>query len=132
MIIQREGSPVRNFNIKSAIKLIHDLNPDYVWEVTIKHYRKKRSNPQNKYHWGVIIDIICKDTGNDPNDIHEYLLGEHVGWETYDVLGTLKKRPSRRSHDMSTEEFENFNEWCRAFAATNLGMVIPLPGETIL
>ena len=129
MIIQKEDSPVRSFNIKSAIKLIHDLNPAYPWEVTVKRYRKPRSNPANAYHWGVIVKVICDETGNESNDIHEYLLGEHVGWVEYEVLGTVKKRPSRRSHDMNVEDFEKFNEYCRSFAASNLGLVIPLPGE---
>jgi len=76
--------------------------------------------------------MICEETGNEADDIHEYLLGTHVGWETYDVFGTTKKRPSRRSHNMDDETFENFNEWCRAWASQNLGMVVPLPGETLL
>ena len=125
--------PKGNGNMRlDTMALISKLSPEFAWEVTVKRHRKKRSNPQNAYHWGVIIKIICDDTGNIPNDVHEVLLGDHVGWETYEVLGTTKKRPSRRSHEMSTEDFEKFNEYCRSFAASEYGMVIPLPGETVL
>ena len=132
MIIPRGDSPNHSHHFHKVLDLIDRLNSDYAWEVTVKRHRKKRSNPQNAYHWGVIVKMICDETGNSAEDIHEYLLGEHVGWETYDVLGNLKKRPSRRSHDMNSEDFENFNEWCRAWAASNLAMVVPLPGEAIL
>ena len=132
MIILKQSDPRYDLRMSQAKLLLRNLNPDIEWEMVIKRYRKKRGNPANRYHWGVIVKMICDDTGNSAEDIHEYLLGEHVGWETYDVLGNLKKRPSRRSHDMDNETFENFNEWCRAWAAQNLAMVIPLPGETIL
>ena len=132
MIIPKGSNPNHLHFVEQAVCLIRDLNPAYPWDVTVKRYRKPRSNPANRYHWGVIVKIICEETGNEAEDIHEYLLGEHVGWETYEVLGNLKKRPSRRSHTMTVEEFENFNEWCRAWAAQNLGIVIPLPGETVL
>ena len=132
MIIPKGSNPTYQIFQSKCIHLIGELSRDYEWEITAKRYKKKRSNPANNYHWGVVVETICKDTGNDKNDIHEYLLGEHVGWETYDVLGTLKKRPVRRSHNMTSEEFEDFNEWCRAWAAQNLGMVIPMPGETVI
>lgn len=120
---------VRADRMNQAHELIDQLSPRFKWQVEIKRYRKKRGNPANAYHWGVICKMISDDTGNDPTDIHEYLLGEHVGWETYEVFGNLKQRPTRRSHDMDNETFENFNEFCRAWAASNLAIVIPLPGE---
>ena len=132
VIVPKGTNPNYQHYRDQSFTLIGDLSPDYVWEVTAKRHRKKRSNPANAYHWGVIIKVICDETGNESNDIHEYLLGEHVGWVEYEVLGTVKKRPSRRSHDMNVEDFEKFNEYCRAFAASNLGLVIPLPGETVL
>lgn len=132
MIIPKGSNPNHEYYQNQALQLVSELNPSFAWEVIAKRHRKKRSNPQNAYHWGVIIKIICDDTGNDPTQMHEHLLGEHVGWIEYDFLGEIRRRPSRRSHDMDVETFENFNEWCRAWAAQNLGMVMPLPGETVL
>ena len=132
MIIPKSTNPNHDHFKRQAHGLIDGLNPDIAWKVTAVRSVKKRSNPQNAYHFGVIVKIICDDTGNDKNDIHEYLLGEHVGWVTYEVMGQLKKRPARRSHDMDVETFDKFNEWCLAWAAQNLGIVIPLPGEVPL
>lgn len=132
MIIPKDSNPNHEYYKNQAHTLIDELNGSFPWEITAKRHRKKRSNPQNDYHWGVIIKYICDDTGNDPTEMHEYLLGEHVGWLEYDFLGGPRRKPSRRSHDMDVETFENFNEWCRAWAATNMGMVLPLPGETVL
>lgn len=132
MIIPKETNPNFHHYQEKALTLIEELNPTFAWEITAKRYRKKRSNPQNSYHWGVIIKIICDESGNDPTEMHEYLLGEHVGWIEYEFLGEIRRKPSRRSHDMAVETFENFNEWCRAWAAHNLGIVMPLPGETTL
>ena len=132
MIIPKSTNPNHDHFKKQAHDLIDGLNPDIAWKVTAVRSVKKRSNPQNAYHWGVIIKTICDETGNETNDVHEILLGNFVGWETYEVFGQMKKRPSRRSHNMETEMFENFNEYCRAFAASDLGIVIPLPGEVPL
>jgi len=115
-----------------AHNLIDELSPEYAWEITAKRYKKKRSNAQNKYHWGVVIKTICDETGNDANDMHEHLLGERFGWLDYDVMGIPKRKPARRSSELSTDEFEAFNEWCRAYAATHAGVAVPLPGEVIL
>lgn len=131
MIIPKGTNPNHAHYQTKAITLIQDLNPNYAWKIVATRHRKTRSNPQNAYHWGVIIDLICQDTGNDKNDIHEYLLGEYAGWETYEVFGRKKVRPARRSHDMNVDQFNDFNEWCSAWAAKNLGIVIPMPGETL-
>ena len=132
MIIPKGSNPNYAHFQDQAEDLIANLNPAYAWKVVAVRHRKQRSNPQNRYHFGVVCRMICDETGNEVDDVHEFLLGEYAGWETYDVLGTLKKRPSRRSHDMDVETFESFNEYCRAWAGQNLGILIPAPGETIL
>ena len=132
MIIPKSTNPNYQHFQDKAVRLIQDLNPDLPWQVVAKRHKKKRSNPQNAYHWGVIIKMICDEAGHDKNEIHEYLLGEYAGWVEYDVLGKLKVKPARRSHDMTVDEFDHFNGWCLAWASKNLGMVIPMPGETIL
>ena len=129
MIIPVGQNPNYEHFKQMAIEAITGLNQSYPWDVTFKRYRKPRSRPQECYHWGVIIKVMREETGNESDDLHEYLLGEHTGWVEYDVLGATKRRPAKRSKDMNVEEYENFNEYCRAFAASNLGLVIPLPGE---
>jgi len=132
MIIPKGSNPNYEHYKNKALRLIDELNLSYPWDITAKRYRKQRSNPQNAYHWGVVVKIICDETGNDSNEIHEYLLGEYVGWVEYEFMDEIRRKPARRSHDMNVERFESFNEWCRSWASQNLGIVIPLPGETVI
>ncbi len=39
-------------------------------KITIEEYKEKRSNPQNRYYWGVIVDILGKSLGYTKNEIH--------------------------------------------------------------
>ena len=131
MIIPKEGNPNRQHFIQQANALIAGLSPTVAWKITATRYRKKRSLPQNSYFWGVIVDMIHKDTGNESNDIHDVLCGECFGWQEYEVMGLRKRRPVRGTSQLTVDEFVEFCEWCRAFAATNLGIVIPEPNEVM-
>ena len=35
--------------------------------------RETRSNPQNRYYWGVVIDTLSKELGYEPEEMHEIL-----------------------------------------------------------
>ena len=113
---------------QDTIALLPENKP---WRVDIKPYRKERSVPQIRYFWGVVVKIICDETGNDPNDMHDWLCGECFGWETREVMGSQRKVPARTISSpkkLSTEEMEEFNEWCRARMAQE-GILIPLPND---
>lgn len=112
-----------------ACQFIRDLDPSKAWAVDIKPYRRKRTSDQNRYYWGVVLKIIADETGHEAQDLHEYFLGMIYGWQEYTVLGELRKRPARRSSDMKTDEMSAYWEAIRAWAAQNLGIYIPEPGE---
>jgi hypothetical protein len=112
-----------------AHTLIDELSHEKAWELTVKPYRKKRSNAQNRWYWGVAIKEIADHTGHEANDLHDWLLGHKFGWETYEVMGSTKKRPSRRSSDMTTAEFAAWGDWVISWAASELGLLINAPGE---
>ncbi len=131
MIIPKASNPNHEHFRQQAHNLIDGLNLNIAWKVVATRHRKKRSNPQNSYFWGVIVKIICDETGNDANDIHDVLCGECFGWQEYEVMGLRKRRPVRGTSQLNVDEFEQFCEWCRAFAASNLGLVIPLPNEVM-
>ena len=131
MIIPKDSNPNHEYYKDQALDLISELNPAFAWEVIAKRYRKKRSIPQNSYFWGVIVKIIHDETGNDAQDIHDVLCGECFGWIECEVMGIQKNKPVRGTSTLSVEEFEAFCEWCRAFAATEIGIIVPLPNEPI-
>lgn len=105
--------------------------------VSVREHKKKRSDPQNRYYWGVVIPAVLAmflEAGNDTDEseVHEYLK-EHVGGLSRILIGPDgKRRPVvRSSTTLDTAEWEDFMEKVRAWAAA-LGCQIPLPNESVI
>lgn len=91
-------------------------------EIKVTKYRRRRSNPQNAYFHGV----VC------------VLLGEHWGYTTEEAKSAIKgeflkvypenKPPYTRSTaDLNTEEFNQFLEAVKIWAADEWNVYIPDP-----
>jgi len=98
------------------------------WRVEIALYRKRRSDQQNRYLWGVAYKALKDATGQPADDWHEYFLGEHFGWETVELFGKKKIRPIQRSSKLTTMEFMDFVDFIQSRAA-EYGIYIPDPNE---
>ena len=98
------------------------------WKVTVERYAKKRSDQQNRYLWGVAYKALQDATGQPAEDWHQYMLGEHFGWEEVELFGKKKIRPRGGSSKLSTIEFGNFVDFIQQRAAEN-GLYIPDPNE---
>jgi hypothetical protein len=103
-------------------------------KVTIAKYKRQRSRRQNAYYWGVIVEHVFDmfvEYGNDvtKEDVHQYLK-EHIGklFKEIEGPGGEIKTIIRSSTELSTIEWEDYCERCRAWSA-ELGRVIPLPNE---
>ena len=95
-----------------------------VVEVVIRKYKSKRSNEQNSYYWGVVLDILSKHTGYESDEMHEILkfkfLRKRINNEVEYVQSTTK---------LNTAEMEEYLEKIRRWAAIELFCTIPLPNE---
>jgi hypothetical protein len=99
------------------------------WKVEIGEHEQTRSNEQNRYLWGVVYPIILASLpGWDADDVHEYFLGEHYGWETLEGLGRKRLKPLRRSSKLSTKEFKEHCAFIQR-AMAERGVDIPDPNE---
>lgn len=108
-------------------RFLDRLPTDKPWRVEIKREAKRRSDPQNRYLWGVCYPALCKHLpGWDAEDVHEYMLGEHFGWERAELLGRVKLRPIRRSSKLTKQEFAEFVDFIQRKAAEH-GVHIPDP-----
>lgn len=115
--------------------LDNQLSLDRAWEVTIKRYRRERTDLQNKALFGLAYKILHEETGNDVDDLHTFFLGEHFGWVEYDVLGSKRRRPARttttdehgKRSRLSTVEFAAFFEFIQRRAMEAAGVFIPDP-----
>ena len=92
-------------------------------EVVVRKPKKERSNPQNRYYWGVVINLLCETTGYTPEEMHEAL-------KMLFLKDNTRKIPTLRSTtELTTIEFEDFLEGVRVWAASELNCIIPLPNE---
>ncbi len=125
-ILQR--SPTMR-NLTRLVAFLSSLATDSAWKVSISEWKRTRSNEQNAYLWGVVYKTICDHlSGWDADDVHEYFLGEHYGWETLEGLGRKRLKPIRRSSRLSTTEFSDHVAFIQR-AMAEKGVYIPDPNE---
>ena len=95
--------------------------------VEVGEYRKRRSQDQNAALWGVAYKTLSDATGNDPDDLHTFFLGEWAGWEVVDVMGQKRRVPKRRSSKLTTVEFTEFYAFIQQRSAETVGVYVPDP-----
>ena len=97
--------------------------------VNVSKKKFNRTTEQNRYYWGVVLKMISDESGYTPNEVHELLKGEFL--KTGEIeLGGIIKPTTKSTTKLKTDEFEEYLEKCRRFAAINLSLVILLPNES--
>lgn len=119
--------------IERLSRFLAQLPPDKAWRVTVAEHRAKRSDQQNRYLWGLVYPAILEGGGESlrgwtAEDLHEYFLGEHFGWEVVEGFGKRRQRPIKRSSRLSKAEFSDFVAAIQLKAA-ELGIYVPDPEE---
>jgi len=94
-------------------------------EVVLRKQKVERSNQQNSYYWGVIIEILKNHTGYTKDEMHEALKEKFLS-AIPDEHGLKKIRSTAK---LNTTEFEEYLDKVRMLAAQNLNCYIPLPNE---
>lgn len=105
--------------------------------ITFEKIKKKRSNQQNAFYWGIVIVIIkscLKSTGNNlsENDVHDLLrlkfLKETIAIkeDTGEVIERVKS-----TTELSTSQFMDYIAEIQQFAAEYFDVIIPDPNEEI-
>lgn len=121
----------RGERIEKIARYLRSLDINVAWRVEVKEVKATRSLAQNSYLWAVCYPTILEQGGEtlagwESDDLHQYFLGEHFGWETLGGFGKKRMRPMRRSSKLSTTEFQEYVDFIHRTAA-NLGIVIPDP-----
>jgi hypothetical protein len=118
--------------IASAISvMVRWLDQTKSWKVTLEEFKPRRSDMQNAFLWGVVYPSILEGGGEalagwQKDDLHEFMLGEHFGWETLTLGGKTVHKPVRRSSRLNKQDFSDYLEFLSRRAA-ELGIVIPEP-----
>lgn len=108
------------------------------WEIAPPSRPKtSRSLKQNAWLWGVALPLIADSCGYDAHEVetlHYDLLAVHFG-----TVATTPKIPSqairivprKTSSELTVEEFSTYMDWLVRYAATDLGCIVPLPGDDL-
>lgn len=123
----------REHVLERLTAFLRTLPDSKAWRVEVKEYRKRRSQEQNRYLWGVCYATLLREAGEalagwEADDLHEYFLGEWSGWETLEGFGRKRMRPIKRSSKLSVSEFAEYVDFIHRKAAS-LGVYIPSPNE---
>lgn len=106
---QKIRLPKGERNLSRLFAVVSALDLTKAFDIEIKEARPTRSNEQNAYLWGAVYpSILTHMPGWDADDLHEYFLGEHFGWEVLEGLGRRRMKPVRRSSKLTTVEFMDF------------------------
>jgi len=113
------------------------LLPDCHVSVTVKKKYKQRSNSQNAYYWGVIVEcwkeILLSEWGEitTAEETHIFLKSN---FNSVDVVnentGEILRMPKSTTQNTTTEQ-EEFHELCRQKAFEMFNVMIPLPNEQL-
>ena len=119
------------FELSKALSTWDDCN---VRLVTEKIY-KKRSDPQNRYYFGVVIHYFCEGyydlTGEriSPEEAHFYLKQRFNKKEvTSEITGEVIEIPNTTTKK-NTIEFNEYMEECIKFIAEFFGITCPDPEQ---
>jgi hypothetical protein len=119
----------RDQQICAVVDALEDLPMVEGFRVEVHQHKSTRSLAQNAYLWGVVYPTIAKHLqGWESDDIHDYCLGEHFGWEIMEGFGKKRMRPVRRSSKLSKFEFMEYIAFIQRRMAEH-GIVIPDPDQ---
>lgn len=104
-------------------------------ELTIKK-KNRRSNPQNRYLWGVVykeIEVKLNDWGNDVDcdDLHEYFKAMFLKQPICNADGEMIGEIAGSSAVQNKEDFGIYIEKIRQWAAENIDLYIPDPNADL-
>jgi hypothetical protein len=111
--------------------------PERPIKVTISNVKKYRTDPQNRFYWGVVVPLVQRrfeEFGNivDAEEVHRFLKGK-VGGMTRPIVkkgGQVIAYVVDTSTKLSTAEWEDWLTKIRAWGA-DFDLQIPFPNEEV-
>lgn len=99
--------------IRAVATMVAAIDISKSWCITVEPWKRKRSDAQNRFLWGVAYPMILEQGGETlggwtRDDLHEYFLGECFGWEMLEGFGRKRMRPLKRSSALTKEEFTEY------------------------
>lgn len=132
LISQVTGGKLNDYARKVILDALQRMEGKKV-EVTIAEYRKKRSNNENRFYFGVVLPMVkayLMESGDnlDLEETHEFIV-RHIWKHTKIIQRDGEVMEVRLSSTrLSTTEWEQMIELTRVWAAHH-GFDIPYPQE---
>lgn len=131
---KKEGqvSVWRKKEMQDLVKSLED--GDYEW--VLRKKKKKRSNEQNRYYWGIVIESVLSgliDAGYErrelnPQVVHEFLtktfLTKNIANESGEFINVIK-----HTSELSTVEMLEYIADIQQWSAETLNVIILDPNE---
>lgn len=95
-------------------------------------FKQSRSNQQNRYYWGVVIELLSEHTGFDREEMHEVLKHKFLRKTVWiPKKNGIKEMSviSKSTTGMTTKQFEEYLSQIRQWASIDLGVFLPEPNE---
>ncbi len=95
-------------------------------------FAKGRSGCQNRYYWGVVIDLLSEHTGFDREEMHEVLKHKFLRKTVWiHKKGGIEEQSiiTKSTTGLTTKQFEEYLSGIRQWASADLGVFLPEPNE---
>ena len=115
---------------KEAVQQYIDRLPEgKKYEVEVNLCRKRRTIDQNSLYW-LWLNCLEAETGNDINTLHDFFKQTYLGLKQTLCFGKQVIREVTTT-DLNTAEFTDYLNKVQAFAASECGVILPLPEDLI-
>ena len=96
--------------------------------IEVKKFRKNRTDAQNRYYWGCVVDILSRSVGLEPEEVHDYIKRRFLPVRS-EAFGEIVSGKSTAR--LTTLEFMELIERVQRWAAQDLQCYIPDPSEEV-
>ncbi len=115
----------------SCLEFLATQEMEAIFEV--KGYKSSRSIEQNRYYWGVVIDILANELWYTPEDMHKEIKKKFLIWN--ELFKQLEKQQQEllltavTTTTLNTKQFEELMTNIRQWSSIKLSINIPTPNE---
>lgn len=114
---------LRDAGVRERFKrFLDELPVDQLWEVTVAPFKALATSGQ-RAKWHAQIAEIARETGNDPEDVKEYLKDRYGPKKEVSVRGERRLVP-KSSTQYSAEEYSEMIDRTSAWAAQELQLFV--------
>lgn len=105
------------------------------WRVELTAYRRRRTDAQNRYYWGVEVALFyaflrAQDYNiTRPEHAHQLIAAKFLTVDVYGPTGVPIAQRIRSTTELSTAEFTDYIERSRVWLQDFFGIVVPDPTE---